>query len=162
DWTTVEEELNHIKNYVSMQKIRFPNSIDIKFDCPEEVMLKRIPYLILFSLVENSFKHAMTLVNTMYVKISGEVYEEPGFKGIRLVEEDNGSGFSEEALAKIKNPETDEMFTKEHLGLTNVRYSLKLIFNRDDLLRLSNKEDGGAQVELLIPYGEYEDETFGM
>ena len=54
------------------------------------------------------------------------------------------------------------MFTKEHLGLTNVRYSLKLIFNRDDLLRLSNREEGGAHVELLIPFGEYEDETFGM
>ena len=162
DWTTVEEELKHIDNYVGMQKLRFPNSIELSFDVPEEVQARKIPYLILFSLVENSFKHAMTLVNTMFVKISGEVYEEPGFKGIRLVEEDNGSGFSEEALARIKNPETDEMFTKEHLGLTNVRYSLKLIFNRDDLLRLSNKEDGGARVELLIPYGEYEDETFGV
>ncbi|MBR6307075.1 MAG: histidine kinase [Lachnospiraceae bacterium] len=162
DWTTVEEELKHIDNYVDMQKLRFPNSIELSYDVPEEVQASKVPYLILFSLVENSFKHAMTLVNTMYVKISGEVYEEPGFKGIRLIEEDNGSGFSDEALEKINNPENDEMFTKEHLGLTNVRYSLKLIFNRDDLLRLSNREDGGAHVELLIPYGEYEDETFGM
>ena len=162
DWTTVEEELKHIDNYVDMQKLRFPNSIELSYDVPEEVQASKIPYLILFSLVENSFKHAMTLVNTMYVKISGEIYEEQGFKGIRLIEEDNGSGFSEEALEKINNPGNDEMFTKEHLGLTNVRYSLKLIFNRDDLLRLSNRADGGAHVELLIPYGEYEDETFGM
>ena len=151
DWTTVEEELNHIKNYVSMQKIRFPNSIELSIDCPEEVMLKRIPYLVLYSLVENSFKHAMTLVNTMYVSIKGEVYCEEGFEGIRLIEEDNGAGFSEEAFTKLSNADNDDPFTKEHLGLTNVRYSLNLIYNRDDLLRLSNKPEGGARIELLIP-----------
>ena len=167
DWTTVEEELNHIKNYVSMQKIRFPNSIEIKFDCPEEVMLKRIPYLILFSLVENSFKHAMTLVNTMYVSIKGEVYCEEGFEGIRLIEEDNGAGFSEEAFTKLSNADNDDPFTKEHLGLTNVRYSLNLIYDRDDLLRLSNKPEGGARIELLIPDTDerekvLKDETAGL
>ena len=53
----------------------------------------------------------------------------------------------------------DDLFTKEHLGLTNVRYSMNLIYHRDDLLRLSNKEEGGARIELLIPEGENEDET---
>ncbi len=162
DWTTVEEELRHIDHYVGMQKLRFPHSIELTNDVPEEVQQSRIPYLILFSLVENSFKHAMTLVTTMHVTIRGEIYEEPGFKGIRLIEEDNGAGFTQEALDKLFAVENDELFTKEHLGLTNVRYSLKLIFNRDDLLRISNKAEGGAHVELLIPYGEYEDETIGM
>ena len=150
-----------------MQKIRFPNSIDIVFDCPEEVLLKRIPYLILFSLVENSFKHAMTLVNTMYVSIKGEIYCEEGFEGIRLIEEDNGGGFTAEALLKLSNADNDDLFTKEHLGLTNVRYSLNLIYNRDDLLRLSNKPEGGARIELLIPDTDgrekhFKDETAGM
>ncbi|MBQ1523455.1 MAG: histidine kinase [Erysipelotrichaceae bacterium] len=162
DWTTVAEEIQHIQNYVTMQKIRFPDSIEITFDCSPEVQQVRIPYLILFSLVENSFKHAMTLVNTMYINISGETYEEEGFRGIRLIEEDNGNGFSAEALAKLEDPENNEPFTKEHLGLTNVRYSLSIIYKRDDLLRLSNKPDGGAHIELLIPEEENTDETASM
>lgn len=162
DWTTVAEEIQHIQNYVTMQKIRFPDSIEITFDCPREVQQVRIPYLILFSLVENSFKHAMTLVNTMYINIKGELYEEEGFRGIRLIEEDNGNGFTAEAMAKLEDPEHNELFTKEHLGLTNVRYSLNIIYKRDDLLRLSNKPEGGAHIELLIPEEENIDETVSM
>ncbi len=151
DWTLVGDELQHIRDYVEMQKIRFPESIEVKVDVDDEVMTKKIPFLILFSLVENSFKHAMTLVKTMYITITGETYEEEGFKGIRLIEEDNGAGFTKEALDKLTEAESDDTFTKEHLGLTNVRYSLNLIYGRADLLRISNKEEGGARIELLIP-----------
>ncbi|MBR4462001.1 MAG: histidine kinase [Erysipelotrichaceae bacterium] len=159
DWSTVNDELKHIDSYVEMQKIRFPHSIEISYDCSPEVLIEKIPYLTLFSLVENSFKHAMTLVDTMYVSIKGESYEEEGFKGIRLIEEDNGPGFTKEALDKLANVDRDDLFTKEHLGLTNVRYSMNLIYHRDDLLRLSNKPEGGARIELLIPEGDNEDET---
>ncbi|MBR2669703.1 MAG: histidine kinase [Solobacterium sp.] len=160
DWTTVKDELRHIDNYVNMQKIRFPNSIEITYNCSPEVLEEKIPYLTLFSLVENSFKHAMTLVDTMYVEITGEPYEEEGFKGIRLIEEDNGPGFSPEALEKLAD--LDDLYTKEHLGLTNVHYSMNLIYHRNDLLRLMNKPEGGARIELLIPEEEVEDETAGM
>ncbi len=162
DWTTVREELGHIDNYVKMQQIRFPESIELSYDISPEIREVKIPYLILFSLVENSFKHAMTLVNTMYVSISGDWYQEEGFSGIRLIEEDNGNGFSDEALSEIEKAETDAPYVKEHLGLTNVRYSLNLIYGRDDLLRLSNKPDGGAHIELLIPIQENDDETTGL
>ena len=162
DWTSLGDELKNIESYVSMQKIRFPNSIEFTYDCPAEMLEEKIPYLILFSLAENSFKHAMTLVNTMYLNIRGVYYEEEGFKGIRLIEEDNGPGFSKEALEKLATAEEGDPFTKEHLGLTNVRYSLNLIYHRDDLLRISNKEEGGARIELLIPETEIDDETVGM
>jgi nitrogen fixation/metabolism regulation signal transduction histidine kinase len=162
DWTTVEDEIRNIDNYVKMQQIRFPESIDIIYDIPQEIMQEHIPYLILFSLVQNSFKHAMTLVDTMYVTIKGENYEEEGFKGIRLIEEDNGPGFSQEALETLAKIDKDDLFTKEHLGLTNVRYSMNLIYHRDDLLRLSNRPEGGARIELLIPEGDNEDETADM
>lgn len=162
DWTTVEDEIKNIDSYAKMQQIRFPESIEIIYDVPAELLPEKIPYLILFSLVQNSFKHAMTLIDKTYITISGEYYEEENFKGFRLIEEDNGPGFSEEALEKIINAEADDPFTKEHLGLTNVRYSLNLIYKRDDLLRISNREEGGAHIELLIPEMENDDEITGM
>ena len=162
DWTTVEDEIKNIDSYAKMQQIRFPESIEIIYDVPAEILPEQIPYLILFSLVQNSFKHAMTLVDKTYITISGEYYEEENFKGFRLIEEDNGPGFSDEALEKIITAEADDPFTKEHLGLTNVRYSLNLIYKRDDLLRISNREEGGAHIELLIPEMENDDEITGM
>ena len=49
-----------------------------------------------------------------------------------------------------------EDILKEHLGLSNVRYTLHLVYGRDDLLRVSNRENGGAHVELWIPDQEVE------
>ncbi len=159
DWTIVEDEIRNINSYAKMQQIRFPESIEIIYDIDPEIYSEQIPYLTLFSLVQNSFKHAMTLEDKAYINISGEYYEEEGFKGFRLIEEDNGPGFSEEALKKLATAEEDDPFTKEHLGLTNVRYSLNLIYRRNDLLRISNKKEGGAHIELLIPEQEVGDET---
>ena len=48
---------------------------------------------------------------------------------------------------------------KEHLGLSNVRYTLSLTYHRDDLLGLSNRPQGGARVELWIPDEEDSHET---
>ena len=162
DWTVVEDEIKNINSYVKMQQIRFPESIEIIYDIDPEIYSEQIPYLTLFSLVQNSFKHAMTLENKAYIDIRGEYYEEEGFKGFRLIEEDNGPGFSEAALQKLATAEEDDPVTKEHLGLTNVRYSLNLIYRRDDLLRISNKKEGGAHIELLIPEQEAEDETVDL
>ena len=162
DWTIVEDEIRNINNYVKMQQIRFPDSIEVIYDVDQKIYYEQIPYLILFSLVQNSFKHAMTLEDKATIRIRGEYYKEEGFDGFRLIEEDNGPGFSEEALEKLATAEEDDPFTKEHLGLTNVRYSLNLIYHRDDLLRISNRDEGGAHIELLIPHREENDEAFDM
>lgn len=162
DWTTVEEEIRNIDNYVKMQQIRFPESIEVIYEVDKRIYVEQIPYLVLFSLVQNSFKHAMSLEEKTYLTIKGEYYTEEGFEGFRLIEEDNGPGFSKEALQALATAEEDDPFTKEHLGLTNVRYSLNLIYHRDDLLRIANRENGGAHIELLIPETEVEDETADM
>lgn len=152
EWTSIKEELKQIQNYIDMQKIKFPNSIDYKCELDKTIEEIEIPYLLLFSLVENSFKHALSLIQTLHIRIICERYEEEGFVGVKLIEEDDGDGFSLEAIEKLKA--NDDMFTKEHLGLTNVRYTLRLLYKRDDLLRISNKEIGGARVEILIPKEE--------
>ncbi len=150
-WTTVAGELDHIRNYLKMQETRFPGSINCTMDCPPELQSRPIPFLLLFTLVENSFKHAMTLYEPLGITITCQRVEEENFSGIRLVEEDTGSGFTQEALDKLFETNPDSLFVKEHLGLTNVRYTLKLIYHRNDLLRISNREGGGAHIEIRIP-----------
>ena len=162
EWTTINDERQHIENYISMQKIRFPNSIELAFECPTDLLEVRIPMLLLFSLVENSFKHAMTLYETLYLKIKVEEINEDNFKGVKITEEDSGAGFSEEMLQTLNNISENDLFTKEHLGLTNTRYTLNLIYQRNDLLHLSNREEGGARIEVMIPYMEVDDETAAM
>ena len=95
----------------------------------------------------------MTLYTPMDLVIRCESVDERDFRGVRLTVEDNGDGFPPEVIEKFLEERDDPVFTKEHLGLSNVRYTLNLVYHRSDLLRLSNRPGGGARVEIWIPEG---------
>lgn len=146
----ISDELAHIDNYLKMQAIRFPNSVQVETYLDPKAEQLEIPYLLLFTVVENTFKHAMDLYSTLRLRICCEAVEEAHFHGFRIRVQDNGKGFSQEVLDRIRQ-EVSPANPKEHLGLTNVRRTLMLTYGRDDLLRLSNLPEGGAQVEIWIP-----------
>ena len=147
---TVSAELTHIENYISMQDLRFPGSVKASYRCDEQVADTEIPFLMLFTVVENSFKHAMNLYSTMELNIVCEPYSEENFSGMRMIVEDNGDGYTPEVLASFSGPMPEELPTKDHLGLSNVQYTLRYVYRRDGLLRLSNLEHG-ARTEIMIP-----------
>lgn len=148
-WISLSGELAHIRNYLEMQEMRFPGSIRFTEDCDEDTLSHHIPFLLLYTLVENSIKHAMTLYEVLEIRIQCSRIETPEFRGICLIEEDSGDGFTAEALEQLLSE--DAVFAKEHLGLSNVRYTLNLLYRRSDLLHISNRETGGAHIEIRIP-----------
>ena len=150
-WTTVSEELSHSVNYLNIQQTRFPGSIRYTVDCHEDVAGREMPFLILFTLVENAIKHAMTLYEPLDIHITCRPVAEDGFSGISLTVADSGGGFSPEALEKLREESGQSPYVKEHMGLRNVRYTLHLVYHRDDLLRVGNRPEGGARVEIRIP-----------
>ena len=156
--TKLGDELKHIENYVAMQDIRFPGSIGVRIDCDEAVRDWNIPFLTVFTVVENTIKHAMSLYSKLEVTITcRETVSEDGSKACRITVDDNGSGFTPEVLEEM-NQERTEIPAKEHLGLSNIRYTLLLLYHKPGLMKLSNLEEGGARVEIRIPMREEETE----
>jgi sensor histidine kinase YesM len=146
------EELSHIENYLHMQEIKFTNSVAYYIGCSDELKYKKIGHLILFTIIENAFKFAMNLYDTLIILIQCEVVEEDGFIGYRVIIEDNGTGFSTEQLEKFRiGNEVEEKQDGKHIGLSNIKKTLELQYGRNDLLRLSNVEPHGARVEIWIP-----------
>lgn len=156
-WITVEAEVGHIRNYLKMQDARFPRVIRFTAEYNAAAGECKIPFLLLYTLVENSIKHAMSLYETLDITVRCVREDREDFHGFCLTEEDSGQGFPEDVAEKLRSG--DEPFVKEHLGLSNVRYTLNLTYHRDDLLRLSNRPQGGARVELWIPDKEDNHET---
>lgn len=148
---TLKEELSHIENYVNMQEIKFPSSVILMTECPGELEQARIPHLLLYTVVENAFKYAMTLQETMVLTITCGALATEDFDGYRVVLEDNGKGFDEETRRRYNNGEILEDREEKHIGLSNVKRSLLLQYGRKDLLRLSNALPHGARVEIWIP-----------
>ena len=148
----LSEELSHIENYLHMQEIKFTNSVAYYIGCSEELKYKKIGHLLLFTIIENAFKFAMSLYDTMIILIQCEVVEEDGFIGYRVIIEDNGTGFPLEQLDKFRiGKEVEEKQNGKHIGLSNIKKTLELQYGRKDLLRLSNVEPHGARVEVWIP-----------
>lgn len=157
-WTSLGDEARHIGMYISMQQVRSPSPIIFISEIPDAEKDSQIPFLMLYTLVENSVKHALSLTESSEIRIGCRRENTEHFKGLVIFEEDNGSGFSDEALAELTAEVPKKPFVKEHLGLTNVRYSLNLLYHRDDLIRFINKEKG-SRVEIMIPDKEEINET---
>lgn len=146
------EELSHIENYLKMQEIKFPNSAAYYIGCSDSLKEKEIGHLILFTVIENAFKFAMNLYDTMILLIQCEAVKEEGFIGYRVIIEDNGNGFPNEQIDKFRiGNEVEEKQDGRHIGLSNIKKTLELQYGRKDLLRLSNVKPHGARVEIWIP-----------
>jgi len=56
---TFENEINAIKNYLEIQKIRFEEKLEVRYDIDKEIYQIRIPFFIILPLVENAIKFGL-------------------------------------------------------------------------------------------------------
>lgn len=66
---SIESEVDFLKNYIELMKIRYANTIDVTFDTALETDDARIAPLILIPLVENAFKHGVSEVKPSFIHI---------------------------------------------------------------------------------------------
>ena len=152
DMIPLKQELTHIRNYVDMQEIKFPSSVLAMIDCPKELENVAVPHLLLYTVIENSFKYAMNLQDTLLLFITCETFQNDNFDGYRVTVEDNGPGFTEEKLFMYNREQiVEERKEESHIGLSNVKRSLFLQYQRSDLLKLTNVSPHGAKIDIYIP-----------
>lgn len=152
DMIPLKQELTHIRNYVDMQEIKFPSSVLAVIDCPKELENVAVPHLLLYTVIENSFKYAMNLQDTLLLFITCETFQNDNFDGYRVTVEDNGPGFTEEKLFMYNREQiVEERKEESHIGLSNVKRSLFLQYQRSDLLKLTNVSPHGAKIDIYIP-----------
>lgn len=110
----IHDEITFIENYIAMEKERIGKRCEISFIFPEDkVELERyqIAPLILITLVENAFKHSLTIKNKWFVWIHIEVSD-------HTLKVDISNSLPDEAL---KNGSTG-------IGLANIRQRLELLY----------------------------------
>ena len=131
----LSQEMEHIRYYVSIEKIRFPD-IEIKFDLRAGDFL--LPALSVQPLIENSIKHGlMKLSRGGAVTVSA--YETDTQYCVSV--EDNGAGFDTSILL-------DE---RKHIGLRNIRCRVETMC--DGTLTVESTPGIGTKVVISIPKG---------
>lgn len=148
----LSEELKHVQNYLHIQQIRFQNDLDAAFNIDPQAEKMHIPVLTLHTFVENIFKHGCSDSAKMQIVISAAPLIKDGTTYLSLAIEDNGTGFSKEALETLSRPEVPSQKTGEkHIGIRNVRQRLSYIYGSNYVLRFENRSQGGAKINLLLP-----------
>ncbi|MFA6128987.1 MAG: histidine kinase [Bacteroidales bacterium] len=133
--TTLEAELENIRYYLEIEKVRFGKRLQFDFIVPEECLKMTIPHMILQPLVENAIKHGV-YESTEPVKI--ELKAMTNKPEILMVEISND--FDPEAPPR----------KGKGIGLINTQNRLKLAFNCDHCLTVE-RTDNRFTIKLTIP-----------
>jgi signal transduction histidine kinase len=129
-------ELEFLERYVSLQRIRFPDRLEVEWRIGADTRDARVPALLVQPLVENALEHGLSTVR------GGRLVVEARREGNDLVLEvrDDGSGF----------PPGD--VSTRGIGLANTRERLALLYGLRGVLRCDNPPGGGGRVTVRLPW----------
>ena len=144
----IEAELEHVKNYFELQKIRYPDNFAYAINCPEELNEALIPPIVIQTFAENAIKHSLTVGEENRVDVN--IGETDGRLHIRI--HDSGTGYPVEVLKKIQEFQKTRVQQEGlGLGIQNTIERISLIYETRADLIFSNAAHGGAQVDIYLP-----------
>ncbi|PWX62102.1 two-component sensor histidine kinase, partial [Clostridium perfringens] len=137
---TIREELENIKNYVVIQKIRYGNSFDVQYEVDELLLENKVIKFILQPIVENSIIHGID-ENKENQKIIIKIMSEE--ENILISIKDNGKGFN--SKEKVKDNKLSG------IGWNNVDERIKLTFGLGYGTTIYSEVNKGTIVKIVIP-----------
>lgn len=148
----LKDELEHTRNYMSIQSLRFPGQLIARVDAPEYLRDIPVPPLIIQSFVENSIKHAVTMEEPIHITVNVGFEDVKDGSLIKISIKDSGCGFNAEVLREIQAGRSIENERGEHTGIWNVQRRLSILYKEAITIQFFNDKDtGGAVVEMLLP-----------
>lgn len=155
DTVTIQSELEFIKAYNRVQKIRYPNAFYLLFDVEEELMQEKIPPLIIQNFVENSTKYALMPGEEIEILVIVRKQEDR----LRVSICDNGRGMEKELLKRIANGEIIRDSRGTHVGIWNCMKRLHNFYGDQVQMKISSEKGKGTQVWIEIPCKTDKEET---
>ncbi|MBQ4378099.1 MAG: sensor histidine kinase [Treponema sp.] len=156
EWITIGQELDHIKNYLTIQKIRYADILNYKIEADENLLPQKMIKLVLQPLVENAIYHGIKNKRGRgELSVSVKYADEERTK-IRFSVKDNGAGFTPERLAEVRLELSLTISEKLNsvYGLYNVNKKLKLYYGEETEGLVIESEPGkGSEISFVVPGG---------
>ncbi len=118
----LKDDINHIKDYIELEKMRFNDTMKIEFVTNTISENLKIAPMLLIPFVENSFKHGAIKSNQLTINM-------------RLHCEDQFIHFY------IENSNTKTKAVTKGIGLENIKKRLDLLYKNDYTLKIENEDD---------------------
>jgi two-component system sensor histidine kinase YesM len=155
---TLREELDHIRDYLTIQQYRYPDILSFDISMPPELGNASVPPLTLQPFVENSIIHGyQKKMKSFRILITcGTENAADGGPLVVVTLKDNGIGVEPAKLAALRQNVSDVSRAageSRHLGIWNVYRRLSLMFGeRQASIDFESVDTGGLRVIVRFPY----------
>lgn len=147
EFISIFNEIEHIKNYLTIQKMRYKSKLDFEINVDKSILSYKVIKIILQPLVENAIYHGVrNNTGIGNIQITGIR------KGNRILLQviDNGIGMSQEEIHNIY--QKDRTSAKgSGIGVQNVDQRIKLHFGDQYGLHFESELGKGTTVNIWLP-----------
>lgn len=152
----LEEEVEYLKNYISLMKHRYDSNIELILDIEEEFKELKVPRLILQPIVENAIFHGFE-DKSGDGQINLQINRYPD--KIIIIIHDNGTGMTLEQIKSLWDDDDNNKMKFNKIGLKNIRDRIRIIYGRDSDIIIKSKPKKGTEVALILTKknGAYDD-----
>ena len=155
---TVKDEVEHVRNYLMIQNMRFKNRFEYSIDVDEKVLSYSSLKLMLQPLVENAIYHGMEFMDGDG-EIDVKVFKEDDSLYFTIT--DNGLGMSEDMVETLLSKDFVSSKKGSGIGVKNVNERIKLYFGSEYGLKVESEPDEGTKITIHLPavvYGENDED----
>lgn len=149
DVIPLKMELEHVRNYLIIQNMRYDDIIGSEFDVEEAASDVMIPKLTLQPLVENSIYHGIKVkegkTGSLFLKVRKRSSD------VLITLADTGTGMSQQQIDEM-NQHLSEYDDSFGYGVRNVNKRIELLYGEEYGLYYLRNESGGVTVEIRLPY----------
>ncbi len=121
---TIQEEVEYLKNYIELHKMRYHKEIDVQFQADIQKGDSKITPLLFIILLENAFKHGV------------ENLHENAFVKVNLIANQNEVHFAVE-----NNFDEESLSAKKGIGLKNLQRRLELVYPKKHSLSFASEDE---------------------
>lgn len=147
EFITVEHEVEHVRSYLEIQKIRYKDRVNYNIQVEEAVSKCFVPKMIIQPLVENSIYHGLKMKKQVG-NININILSDNDYVVIEVT--DDGLGINKEKLDELRNNLANSV-ESEHYGLYNINERLKLTYKDEYNIKIDSRYKNYTRVSLRIP-----------
>lgn len=149
DIITVREELEHVRSYLVIQKIRYENQFEYSFYVDPETENYFVPKLMLQPLVENALYHGIKLCDRKCILMI-QVLSHGDRIEIEVL--DNGAGMDAETLESVRKAMEHKGENRANsYGVVNVNDRIQILAGQEYGLRLTSEKGVGTSARIVFP-----------
>lgn len=147
---SLDSELREVNDYYNIILLDRQTPIIINSQVDTQLHEYMVPSLLIQTFLENTAKYSKQSDTLIIFNIKISLAELEGVPVMQIHLSDNGVGYSPEILERLNSSEND-IFAKKHVGISNLKHRIALIYKKNYQFAFYNNPSGGACALIYLP-----------